>query len=338
MRFLITGGAGFVGSHLCEELLARGDQVHVLDELSTGSMKNIRHLRDDPGFEYTIASAGDSLTVGQIMDEVDAVYDLAAAVGVRLIVDSPVNTIENNVHSTAVVLAQANRKRRPVFVASTSEVYGKSAVLPYHEDGDLLLGSTARGRWSYACGKALGEFLALAYFKEQGLPVVVGRLFNVVGPGQVGRYGMVIPTLAAQAVGGQPLTVHGDGSQQRCFCHVRDAVGAMADLMHRDDVWGQVFNIGSNEEVTIMHLAERVRAAAGSDSEIELVSYDDAFEAGFEDMARRVPDLTKIGEAIGWRPTRGLDQIVSEVVQRQREESGEPDRTVQERTGTVAQA
>jgi len=318
MHFLITGGAGFVGSHLSDELLERGHSVHILDELSTGSIENIRHLKDRDGFGYTLDSASNAAMVAELVDDADAVYHLAAAVGVELIVDSPVRTIETNVHCTEVVLSQANKKKKPVFIASTSEVYGKSADLPYREDGDLLLGPTVKGRWSYACSKAIDEFLALAYFKERGLPTVVGRLFNTVGPRQTGRYGMVIPSLVSQAVAGDPITVYGNGQQQRCFCHVKDVVRALADLMERDDVYGEVFNIGATSETTIMELAERVRSAADSDSEITLVPYDEAYEEGFEDMARRIPDTSKIKAVIGWEPTRTLDDIITDVVATQR--------------------
>jgi UDP-glucose 4-epimerase len=318
MRFLITGGAGFVGSHLSDELLSRGHQVHVLDDLSTGGIDNIRHLKDRPGFGYTIESASNAPVVAELVDGADAVYHLAAAVGVELIVESPVRTIETNVHCTEVVLAQAGKKKRPVFVASTSEVYGKSDALPYREDGDLLLGPTVRGRWSYACSKAIDEFLAIAYFKERGLPTVIGRLFNTVGPRQTGRYGMVIPNFARQALAGEPITVYGDGAQSRCFCHIRDVVRALAGLMERDDVFGEVFNIGSQEEVSINELAERTRTLAGSDAEIVHVPYDEAYESGFEDMRRRVPDIGKIRDLIGWEPQCSLDEILTDVLEQQR--------------------
>jgi len=318
MRFLITGGAGFVGSHLCDELLSRGEQVHVLDELSTGSVENIRHLKGREGFEYTLDTAANARVVAELVDEADVVYHLAAAVGVELIVESPVRTIETNVHCTEVVLSQANKKKKPVFIASTSEVYGKSTDLPYREDGDLLLGPTVKGRWSYACSKAIDEFLAIAYWKERKLPTVVGRLFNTVGPRQTGRYGMVIPKLVRQALAGQPLTVYGDGSQRRCFCHVQDVVVALADLMRREEAHGEVFNIGSSEEISILELAERVRETTGSDSEIQVISYDEAYEQGFEDMARRIPDTTKIEQLIGWRPRRDLANVLTDVVAQQR--------------------
>src|SRR5215207_6616955 len=284
MRYLITGGAGFIGSHLAEELLERGNGVHVLDDLSTGAMDNIRHLKGHSRFSYTIESAASPATVAELVDEADVVFHLAAAVGVDLIVDSPVRTIETNVHCTEIVLAAANKKKKPVFVASTSEVYGKSTDLPFREDGDLLLGPTTTGRWSYACSKAIDEYLALAYCKERRLPIVVGRLFNTVGPRQTGRYGMVVPSFVRQALAGEPITVYGDGHQRRCFCHVKDVVRALADLMDSDTAAGEVFNVGSTEEVTIMELAERVRAACDSQSEIRHVPYEEAYEAGFEDM------------------------------------------------------
>jgi UDP-glucose 4-epimerase len=318
MRYLITGGAGFIGSFAAEELLRRGHRVHVLDDLSTGAIDNIRHLKQSPAFSYTIESAASASTVAELVDEADVVYHLAAAVGVELIVESPVRTIETNVHCTEIVLAQANKKKKPVFVASTSEVYGKSGDLPFREDGDLLLGPTSRGRWSYACSKAIDEYLSLAYWKERRLPVVIGRLFNTVGPRQTGRYGMVIPSFVRQALGGEPITVYGDGRQRRCFCHVTDVVRAMADLMETEDAVGEVFNIGSSDEITIMDLAERVREACESDSEIRLVPYEEAYEAGFEDMRRRVPDIGKINELLGWRPTRTLEQILEGVIEFQR--------------------
>ena len=314
MRVLITGGAGFIGSHLADELLARGDRVHVLDDLSTGSMDNIAHLKSNKDFAYTIDSATNAPLVAELVDSADVVYHLAAAVGVELIVESPVRAIETNVHCTEILLAQAGKKKTPVFVASTSEVYGKSAALPFVEDGDIVLGSTDTGRWAYACSKAIDEFLAIAYWKERGLPTVVGRLFNTVGPRQSGRYGMVIPRLVRQSIVGEPLTVHGDGTQRRCFCHVQDVVVALADLMTRQDVYGQVFNIGSSEEITILDLANRIRDAAGSDSEVRLIPYSEAYEEGFEDMHRRVPDTSRIREAIDWAPTRDLDEIIAGVI------------------------
>src|SRR5436305_4605564 len=278
MRYLITGGAGFIGSHLSDELVARGHQVHVLDDLSTGSINNIRHLKTHPAFEYTIDSCANSRLVAELVDDADVVYHLAAAVGVELIVESPVRTIETNVHLTEVVLAQASKKKKPVLVASTSEVYGKSTQLPFAEDNDMVLGSSHVGRWAYACSKAIDEFLALAYWKERKLPTIVVRLFNTVGPRQTGRYGMVIPRLIRQALAEQPLTVYGDGSQRRCFCHVHDVVQALAETMETEEAYGQVFNIGSTEEVSILELAERVIERTDSESEITLVPYEEAYE------------------------------------------------------------
>jgi UDP-glucose 4-epimerase len=318
MRHLITGGAGFIGSHLCDELLARGDEVHVLDDLSTGSIENIRHLKGRPGFDYTIESLNNTAIVAELVYDADVVYHLAAAVGVQLIVESPVRTIETNVHCTEIVLAQASKKKKPVFVASTSEVYGKSRDLPYREDGDLMLGPTVRGRWSYACSKALDEFLAIAHWKERKLPTVVGRLFNTVGPRQTGRYGMVIPNFVRQAVADEPLTVFGDGTQSRCFCHVSDVVRALADLMRRDDAYGEVFNIGSDEEISILDLARQVQRMTESKSEITIVPYEEAYEPGFEDMQRRIPDTRKIRSLLGWHPTKSLGEILSDVIDEHR--------------------
>jgi nucleoside-diphosphate-sugar epimerase len=314
MRYLITGGAGFIGSHLSDELLARGHEVHVLDDLSTGSLDNIRHLEGRGEFAYTVDSVANAEVVEELVGNADAVYHLAAAVGVQLIVESPVRTIETNVRGTEVVLAQADRQKTPVFIASSSEVYGKSSDLPYREDGDLTLGPTFKGRWSYACSKMLDEFLAIAHWKERQLPTVIGRLFNTVGPRQTGRYGMVIPNLVGQALSGRPITVYGDGNQQRCFCHVSDVVRALADLMQRDDVYGEVFNIGSQQEVRIMELAELVKQATGASSEIELIPYDEAYEEGFEDMQRRIPDTTRIKDRIGWEPKKSLHEILADVI------------------------
>ena len=324
MRYLITGGAGFIGSHLCEALLDRGDSVHVLDDLSTGSMENIRPFKSRHGFDYTIDSASNVRLVAELVDDADIVYHLAAAVGVALIVESPVRTIETNVHCTEVLLAQANKKQKPVFVASTSEVYGKSADLPFREDGDMTLGPSDIGRWAYACSKAIDEFLAIAYWKERKLPTVVGRLFNTVGPRQTGRYGMVMPRLVRQALANQPLTVHGDGHQTRSFAHVSDVVRALIELMLTEESHGQVFNIGSSEEISILDLASRIIRATESKSEVSLVSYDDVYEAGFEDMLRRVPDTSKIQAHIGWRPTRSLDDIIADVAESLREGSARP--------------
>ena len=292
--------------------------MHVLDDLSTGSIENIRHLKGRPGFDYTIESLNNTAIVAELVDDADVVYHLAAAVGVQLIVESPVRTIETNVHCTEIVLAQASKKKKPVFVASTSEVYGKSRDLPYREDGDLTLGPTVRGRWSYACSKALDEFLAIAHWKERKLPTVVGRLFNTVGPRQTGRYGMVIPNFVRQALADEPLTVFGDGTQSRCFCHVSDVVRALADLMRRDDAYGEVFNIGADEEISILDLARQVQRMTESKSEITIVPYEEAYEPGFEDMQRRVPDTNKIRSLLGWHPTKSLAEILSDVIDEHR--------------------
>jgi UDP-glucose 4-epimerase len=314
MRVLITGGAGFIGSHLSDRLLMQGERVHVLDDLSTGSIDNIRHLKSNPGFEYTIDSCSDSRLVAELVDEADVVYHLAAAVGVELIVESPVRTIETNVHCTEVVLEQANKKRKPVLIASTSEVYGKSEAIPFREDGDLVMGSTSKGRWSYACSKAIDEFLALAYYKERKLPTVVVRFFNTVGPRQTGQYGMVVPKFVRAALAGRDLHVFGDGTQSRCFCHVSDVVEACVGLMSDPQHVGEVFNVGSTEEITIRALAERVIAFCDSDSQIVEVPYDEAYEEGFEDMQRRVPDTSKLEAALGWSTTRSLDDVLADIV------------------------
>ena len=339
MRVLITGGAGFIGSHLAEGLLNRGHTVHALDDLSTGSMTNIRHLRHEPGFAYTIDSCHDSRVVAELVDDADYVFHLAAAVGVQLIVESPVRTLETNVHTTEIVLAQANKKRKPVFIASTSEVYGKTRTVPFREDGDIALGPTTRGRWAYACSKALDEFLAIAYYRERGLPTIVGRLFNTVGPRQTSRYGMVLPTFVRQALAGQPITVFGSGQQRRCFCHVGDVVDALARLATREDLYGEVFNVGATEEITMLELANRVREATGSRSEVVLIPYQEAYGEGFEDMERRVPDIAKIREAIGWEPTVSLGGILSDVISYQSANdhlTGEPSPVAQWATGPAA--
>jgi UDP-glucose 4-epimerase len=315
MRMLITGGAGFIGSRLAASLLDRRASVHVLDDLSTGSIENLAALRSHPRFSYTIESAASPTVVAGLVEATDVIFHLAAAVGVELIVESPVRTIETNVHTTEIVLGAANKKKKPVFIASTSEVYGKSGELPFREDGDLLLGPTTTGRWSYACSKAIDEYLALAYHKERGLPVVIGRLFYTVGPRQSGCYGMVVPNFVRQALAGEPITVHGDGTQRRCFCHVKDVVRAIAELMDADAAVGEVFNIGSTEEVSMLELAERVKAACCSESEIRLVPYEEAYESGFEDMQRRIPDTSKIEALLGWRPTCRLDEILEDVIE-----------------------
>ena len=316
MKVLITGGAGFVGSHLSEALLARGDTVFVLDNLSTGSIDNIEHLKGDRRFHYVVDSMMNEPVVAELIDRADVVFHLAAAVGVRLIVESPVNTIETNVHGTEMVLKHANKKKKKVLIASTSEVYGKSDNVPFREDADLVLGPTSKGRWSYACSKAIDEFLALAYWKEKQLPVVVFRLFNTVGPRQTGRYGMVVPNFVKQALLGHPLTVFGDGTQSRCFTYISDVVEALLQLADHPQAVGEVFNIGNGtEEVTILDLARRVKARTGSRSEITLVPYDKAYEEGFEDMPRRLPDTGKLCRLIGYQPKVHLDEILDHVIE-----------------------
>jgi UDP-glucose 4-epimerase len=315
MRYLITGGAGFIGSHLSEELLRQGQRVTVIDDLSTGAMANIAHLKTHRDFAYVIETIDNTRTLAELVDQADAVYHLAAAVGVKLIVESPVRTIESNVHGTEVVLRAAAKKRKPVFVASTSEVYGRSDAIPFREDGDLVMGATTKGRWSYACSKAIDEFLAIAYYKERRLPTVVARLFNTVGPRQTGRYGMVLPTFARQALRGEPITVYGDGRQTRSFTHVSDVVRALIALMRKDEAFGQVYNVGNNQECSILELARQVQVAARSSSAIRLVPYEEAYEPGFEDMPRRVPDTQKIRTLLGWEPTIGLDRTIRDVVE-----------------------
>ena len=315
MRVLITGGAGFIGSHLSDAYVARGDEVFCIDDLSTGSIDNIAHLKKHPRYHYTIDSVHNQPVVAELIDQCDVVFHLAAAVGVKLIVESPVRTIETNVRGTEVVLSQANKKKKKVLVASTSEVYGLSTEVPFREDGNLVMGATTKGRWSYACSKAIDEFLALAYWREKKLPTVVVRLFNTVGPRQTGQYGMVIPTFVRQALAGRPITVYGDGNQTRCFGYVGDVVGALAGLMDREEAVGQVFNIGSNEEVSIMQLAGRVKELTGAKSEIVTVPYDEAYEEGFEDMPRRVPDTSKVARLTGFRPTVTLDEILQSVIE-----------------------
>jgi UDP-glucose 4-epimerase len=315
VKALITGGAGFLGSHLAEALIARGDTVYVLDNLSTGSIENIEHLKSDRRFHYAIDSVMNEPVAAELIDRVDVVFHLAAAVGVRLIVESPVNTIETNVHGTEMVLKLANKKKKKVIVASTSEVYGKSEDVPFHEDADLVMGATNKGRWSYACSKAIDEFLALAYHKEKHLPVVIVRLFNTVGPRQTGRYGMVIPNFVKQALLAHPITVYGDGEQSRCFTYVTDVVGALMKLADHEGALGQVFNIGNDrEEVSIRALAERVKERTKSQSPIVNIPYDEAYESGFEDMPRRVPDLGRVRALIGYEPKVHLDEILDRVI------------------------
>ena len=315
MRALITGGAGFVGSHLADRLLADGHEVLVLDNLSTGSIDNISHLKSAPGFSYVIDSVTHEPLLAEMIDRSDVVFHLAAAVGVKLIVEQPVHTLETNVHGTEVVLKHANKKKKVVFIASTSEVYGKSADVPFREAADLVLGPSAKHRWAYACSKLIDEFLALAYWKEKKLPVVIVRLFNTVGPRQTGQYGMVLPTFVRQALAGKPITVFGDGTQSRSFSYVGDVVDALVRLAQEPRAVGEVFNIGNTTEVTIRELAQRVKNLTGSTSPIHHIAYDEAYEAGFEDMPRRVPDISKIHSLIGFEPKMGLDDIIRTVVE-----------------------
>jgi UDP-glucose 4-epimerase len=314
LRHLITGGAGFIGSHLAEELLRRGGEVFILDDLSTGSVENIRHLKTHARFHYSFDSITNKQLLAELVDEADVIFHLAAAVGVRLIVESPVRTIETNVYGTQLVLDAASKKKKLVFTASTSEVYGKSNKVPFHEDDDLVLGATTKGRWSYAASKALDEFLALSYWKEKKQPVVVARLFNTVGPRQTGRYGMVLPSFAQQALEGAPITVYGSGKQSRCFCDVRDSVEAILRLIANDRAVGEVVNIGSDEEISMEGLAQVVKQRAKSNSTITYTPYDQAYEPGFEDMPRRVPSLEKLQRLTGFRPVTPLSEIVDRVL------------------------
>lgn len=321
MHCLITGGAGFIGSHLADSLLAAGNTVTVIDDLSTGSIRNIAHLREHKRFRYVIDTMMNAPLLAELVDDADLIFHLAAAVGVQLIVESPVRTIETNIQCTELLLQIAAKKKKKVIVASTSEVYGKSTAIPFREDGDLVIGATTRGRWSYACSKAIDEFLAIAYWREKQLPTVVVRLFNTVGPRQTGQYGMVIPRFVTQALANEPITVYGDGSQSRCFTHVADAVRALTSLMHADKAVGHVFNIGNDQEITILDLAECVREAAGSTSEITFQSYADAYEENFEDMPRRVPAIDKIHCTVGWSPQISMDGILTSVIDYYRAEA-----------------
>jgi len=317
---LITGGAGFIGSHLAERLLEDGQQVTVIDNLTTGRFSNIAHLESNPDFRYAIEDIRNANVLDRLVSECDVIYHLAAMVGVQRIIDSPIDTIEVNIGGTEMILKTARRYRKRVLIASTSEVYGKGVSLPFREEDDRLLGPTTRNRWSYATSKAVDEFLALAYHKETGLPVTIVRLFNTVGPRQSGQYGMVLPRFVRWALQHEAIQVYGDGEQTRCFGNVHDVVGALHGLMGRTDIMGEVFNIGANEEISIMGLAQRVRDRADSASEIELVPYEQAYESGFEDFRRRVPSVEKIGRAIDWQPTTSLDDTIDQVIQYYREE------------------
>ena len=313
MRYLITGGAGFIGSHLAERLLDRGDHVVLLDNLYTGSMENIRHLKANGRMDYHLDAIENRRLVAELVDDADVVVHLAAAVGVRLIVESPVRTIETNVNGTQIILEAAEKKRKLVLAASTSEVYGKSTQVPFHEEADLVLGPTTKGRWSYAASKALDEFLALSYWRERKVPVIVVRLFNTVGPRQTGRYGMVLPNFVKQALDNAPITVYGSGAQSRCFCDVRDTVEALVRLMDSERAVGEVVNIGNTEEISIGDLAKTVKQRTGSSSPITYVPYDQAYEPGFEDMMRRVPSVEKLERLTGFRPETRLEEIIDRV-------------------------
>jgi UDP-glucose 4-epimerase len=313
LRFLITGGAGFIGSHLAERLVDRGDRVVLLDNLSTGSMENIRHLKASDRMEYHLDAIDNRQLVAELVDDADVVVHLAAAVGVKLIVESPVRTIETNVNGTQIILEAACKKRKLVLTASTSEVYGKNTNVPFHEDADLVLGPTTKGRWSYAASKALDEFLALSYWKEKKLPVIVVRLFNTVGPRQTGRYGMVLPNFVKAALDNATISVYGDGQQSRCFCDVRDTVESLVRLIDTPQSVGQVTNVGNTEEITIEALAQLVKKRTASSSAIEFVPYDKAYEPGFEDMMRRVPCVDKLHSLTGFRPQIPLTEIIDRV-------------------------
>jgi UDP-glucose 4-epimerase len=317
---LITGGAGFIGSHLAERLLDEGQQVLILDDLTTGRMRNIEHLVGHDRFEYRVGSIRDAPLVIELVDRCDAAIHLAAAVGVKLIVKDPVRTIETNVHGTQVILDAVARKGKPLLLASTSEVYGKSAKIPFREDDDLVLGATIHSRWSYACSKALDEWLCLAYAHQRELPVTIVRLFNTVGPRQTGHYGMVLPRFVSQALDAAPLTIYGTGEQSRCFSHVSDVVESLVRLLFTPEAVGGVFNVGSQREVTIRQLAEMVRDATGSDSPLVTIPYEKAYDRGFEDMPRRVPDVSKLERTIGYKPATPLEQIIADVVAEEREQ------------------
>jgi UDP-glucose 4-epimerase len=313
-KVLITGGAGFIGSHLAEALLEQGDKVQVIDDLSTGSIQNIVHLKGHPRFSYVLDTVMSRPLMLELVDGVDVVFHLAAAVGVRLIVEQPVRTIETNIKATELVLELCARKQKPVLLSSTSEVYGKLDQPKFSEEGDLVLGPTSRARWCYAASKIIDEFVARAYFKEKGLPTVIARLFNTIGPRQTGQYGMVVPRFVCQALLGEPITVYGDGTQRRSFTWVGDVVNAMIALIQHAGAYGEVFNIGHTKEVTIYELATLVKKMTGSRSEIRLVPYEEAYEKGFEDMPRRLPDVSKIHRLIGYRPTLDLPEMLERII------------------------
>lgn len=314
LKHLITGGAGFIGSYLAEELLKKGDSVFIIDDLSTGNIENIEHLKNNEDFHYFIESVENEFLMAELVDKCDDIFHMAASVGVKLIVKDPVRTINNNIKTTEVVLKMARKKNKKVLLSSTSEVYGKGLEFPFKENSNLILGSPTRYRWSYACSKALDEFLALAYYKEQKLPIIIARLFNTVGPRQTGDYGMVIPTFINQALKNKPITVYGSGSQSRCFAHVLDVVIVLIKLMDLPDAIGQIFNIGNDNEITITELAKLVKEITKSKSKIRYISYDKAYESGFEDMMRRVPDISKIKKLINYRPQWTIEEIIKDMV------------------------
>lgn len=319
-RVLVTGGAGFIGSHLCERLLTLGCSVEAVDDLSTGSIHNVEHLQQNPNFRLTVANVLQQQEMAVAVDRADAVFHLAAAVGVRLIVENPVRTIETNISGTENILRLVTKKRKPTLIASTSEVYGKRNEVPFSEDDDVVLGASRRPRWAYACSKLIDEFLALAHHRENKLPVVVARLFNTVGPRQTGTYGMVIPRFVSQAMGNEPLSVYGDGTQTRTFCHVADAVDGLVALLSTEKTVGQVYNVGGTGEISIRELGELIIAKAASKSKVELIPFEVAYNEDFEDMQRRVPNLEKIHRAVGYAPTRDIHKIIDDVIAAARKE------------------
>lgn len=315
MRILVTGGAGFIGSHLSEKLLEDNHEVTILDDLSTGRLENIDHLKDNSNFKMVVDSVLNQNVVEDLASDADQIYHMAAAVGVKNIIDHTLKSIEVNIEGTQNILRAANRDKTPTYIASTSEIYGKSEDIPFSETDDRVTGSTTISRWSYSCAKALDEFLALAYWREKQLPVVIGRFFNTVGPRQTGRYGMVIPRFVKQALLERPLTVHGDGEQSRVFLDVNDAVTAIRELMNREDGYGEPYNIGGSESITIKALAERIIEMVGSDSDIEYIPYEEAYEEGFEDMRRRQPDINKLEDSIGFKQKYTLEDTLERIVE-----------------------
>jgi len=314
MRILITGGAGFIGSHLCERLLSEGHQVEVIDDLSTGNLENLKYCKDNKNFRFIYDTVLNENTMHAAIDKCDVIYHLAAAVGVDLIVRQPVRTIETNIKGTEVVLDIARKYNRKVLLASTSEVYGKNEQVPFREEDDSLFGATTYSRWSYACSKAIDEFLGLAYHKQYGLPVIIARFFNTVGERQSGQYGMVIPRFVRAALAGEPITIYGDGKQSRCFGYVMDVIDGITSLVNDPGSYGQVFNIGSTEEISIEALAFKIKSLAGSSSEIIYLPYEEAYGQGFDDMRRRIPSLDKIEKQVGYRPKTSLDQILEKII------------------------